>query len=59
MDIMFHVSTLLPYSAVDPQQIHRKRRIGNDIGVIVFQDGGTFKPSISSELIRNSSKICA
>lgn len=54
MDIMFHVSTLLPHSSLDPQQIHRKRRIGNDIGVVVFQDGGSFKPTISSELIRKT-----
>ena len=29
-EIMFHVSTLLPHSARDSQQIERKRHIGND-----------------------------
>ncbi|RKP01658.1 hypothetical protein CXG81DRAFT_11712, partial [Caulochytrium protostelioides] len=37
-DVMFHVSTFLPYSATDPQQIQRKRHIGNDIVCLVFLD---------------------
>jgi hypothetical protein len=28
-EIMYHVSTLLPYSKEDPQQIQKKRHIGN------------------------------
>jgi hypothetical protein len=32
---MFHVSTELPFSETDEQQLHRKRRIGNDLGVLV------------------------
>jgi len=36
-EIMFHVSTLLPYSSGDNQQVQRKRHIGNDIVAIVFQ----------------------
>eukprot|EP00160_Parvularia_atlantis_P013963 Unigene3204_Nuclearia_a/m.9822 Unigene3204_Nuclearia_a/g.9822 ORF Unigene3204_Nuclearia_a/g.9822 Unigene3204_Nuclearia_a/m.9822 type:complete len:1313 (-) Unigene3204_Nuclearia_a:5-3943(-) len=45
-EIMFHVSTLLPYSASDAQQLERKRHIGNDIVTIVFQDepGVRFSP---------------
>jgi len=43
---MFHVSTMLPYKPKDPQQIERKRFIGNDIVVIIFCDGKTlFDPS--------------
>ena len=38
LEIMFHVSTLLPYDKGNPQQLHRKRHIGNDIVVIIFQD---------------------
>ena len=38
-DIMFHVSTLLPYSDKDAQQLERKRHLGNDIVVIVFLEG--------------------
>jgi peroxiredoxin len=38
-EIMFHVSTLLPYSTDDPQQIERKRHLGNDVAVIVFKEG--------------------
>lgn len=37
---MFHVSPFLPYSTQDRQQLERKRHIGNDIVVIVFQDEG-------------------
>jgi hypothetical protein len=46
-DVMYHVSTMLPYSAQNMQQLERKRHIGNDVVVIVFQDGsaGGFKPS--------------
>ena len=39
--IMFHVSTLLPYSDRDQQQLERKRHIGNDRVTIVFQDEPT------------------
>ncbi|KAI8813022.1 signal-induced proliferation-associated 1 like 3, partial [Cladochytrium replicatum] len=35
----FHVSTMLPYNADDPQQIQRKRHIGNDLVCVVFLDG--------------------
>jgi hypothetical protein len=38
-DIMFHVSTMLPYSESDAQQLERKRHLGNDIVVIVFLEG--------------------
>ncbi|XP_063906310.1 GTPase-activating Rap/Ran-GAP domain-like protein 3 isoform X2 [Zophobas morio] len=37
-EIMFHVSTLLPYSRDNRQQVERKRHIGNDIVNIVFVD---------------------
>ncbi|KAI8922304.1 hypothetical protein DFJ77DRAFT_18942 [Powellomyces hirtus] len=37
-EIMFHVSTLLPFIPGDRQQLERKRHIGNDIVVIIFQD---------------------
>lgn len=52
-EIMFHVSTLLPYSSGDNQQVQRKRHIGNDIVAIVFQDENTpFSPvSIRSHFL--------
>nr|CDS15576.1 GTPase activating Rap:RanGAP domain 3 [Echinococcus granulosus] len=37
-EIMFHVSTLLPISTDNRQQIERKRHIGNDIVNIIFYD---------------------
>ncbi|CAG9824723.1 unnamed protein product [Phaedon cochleariae] len=46
-EIMFHVSTLLPYTEHDPQQLQRKRHIGNDIVAIVFQESdATFTPDM-------------
>ncbi|TRY67738.1 hypothetical protein TCAL_06421 [Tigriopus californicus] len=46
-EIMFHVSTMLPYTENDLQQLQRKRHIGNDIVAIVFQDGNTpFTPNM-------------
>ncbi|XP_067831706.1 signal-induced proliferation-associated 1-like protein 2 isoform X2 [Heptranchias perlo] len=39
-EIMFHVSTMLPYTANNRQQLLRKRHIGNDIVTIVFQEPG-------------------
>ncbi|KAH3767040.1 GTPaseactivating protein [Pelomyxa schiedti] len=45
--LMFHVSTLLPWSEYDPQQVERKRHIGNDIVVILFYEGTpVFRPEI-------------
>ncbi|KAG0302487.1 signal-induced proliferation-associated 1-like protein 3 [Dissophora globulifera] len=38
-EIMYHVSTLLPFNTEDRQQIQRKRHIGNDIVCIIFVDG--------------------
>lgn len=43
-DIMFHTSTELPFSSVNPQQVERKRHIGNDVVVIIYQDGPSPKP---------------
>ena len=34
---MFHVSTMLPFTETDVQQVEKKRHIGNDLIVIVFQ----------------------
>ncbi|CAH8494706.1 unnamed protein product [Dicrocoelium dendriticum] len=38
-EIMFHVSTMLPFSSEHRQQIERKRHVGNDIVNIIFVDG--------------------
>uniref|UniRef100_A0A3P8XV80 Rap-GAP domain-containing protein n=1 Tax=Esox lucius TaxID=8010 RepID=A0A3P8XV80_ESOLU len=40
-EIMFHVSTKLPYIEGDSQQLQRKRHIGNDIVAILFQEENT------------------
>lgn len=37
--VMFHVSTLLKFTAGDEQQVERKRYLGNDVVVIIFRDG--------------------
>ena len=40
-EVMYHVATLVPFSETDPQQLHRKRHINNDIVFIVFQEANT------------------
>ncbi|KAM9846454.1 rap1 GTPase-activating protein 2-like [Aulostomus maculatus] len=40
-EIMFHVSTKLPFTEGDAQQLQRKRHIGNDIVAVVFQEVAT------------------
>ncbi|XP_078381245.1 uncharacterized protein LOC144664014 isoform X2 [Oculina patagonica] len=37
-EIMFHVSTLLPFEESDSQKLQRKRHIGNDIVCIIFME---------------------
>lgn len=46
-EIMFHVSTMLPFFPKDEQQVERKRHIGNDVVTIIFVDGegGYFDPT--------------
>eukprot|EP01113_Clastostelium_recurvatum_P010520 TRINITY_DN15231_c0_g1_i3.p1 TRINITY_DN15231_c0_g1~~TRINITY_DN15231_c0_g1_i3.p1 ORF type:complete len:396 (+),score=96.56 TRINITY_DN15231_c0_g1_i3:3-1190(+) len=46
--IMFHVSTLLPYNPSDPQQLARKRHIGNDVVVIVYMEAEGYHPNSST-----------
>ncbi|CAF0877590.1 unnamed protein product [Adineta ricciae] len=52
-EIMFHVSTLLPHSKIERQQLERKRHIGNDIVAIIFQENETvFNPEcIASQFL--------
>lgn len=40
-EIMLHVSTMLPHNEHETIQLERKRHIGNDILIIIFQDGDT------------------
>uniref|UniRef100_A0A8D0CI96 RAP1 GTPase activating protein 2b n=1 Tax=Scleropages formosus TaxID=113540 RepID=A0A8D0CI96_SCLFO len=40
-EIMFHVSTKLPFTEGDTQQLQRKRHIGNDIVAVIFQEKAT------------------
>ncbi|VDO00056.1 unnamed protein product [Rodentolepis nana] len=46
-EIMFHVSTLLPISPDNRQQIERKRHIGNDIVNIIFFDTNDVEKPLS------------
>jgi len=39
-EVMFHVSSLLPFTPNNRQQLLRKRHIGNDIVTVVFQEPG-------------------
>ena len=51
-EIMFHVSTLLPFTPNNRQQLPRKRYIGNDIVTVVFQEPGAlpFIPNMKSQV---------
>jgi len=40
-ELIFHVSTYLPFSLDDPQQLARKRHLGNDVVLLVFKEGNT------------------
>ena len=40
-EIMFHVSTMLPFFPADKQQLERKRHFGNDVVVIIFCEGNS------------------
>jgi hypothetical protein len=53
-EIMYHVSTMLPKSDVDEQQIERKKHLGNDICLLVFNTGKTpYNPKmIRTQFIR-------
>jgi len=39
ISVMFHVAPMLPTNPKDPQQVEKKRHIGNDVVVIIFKDG--------------------
>jgi len=43
-EIMFHVSTLIPFQPHDAQQVERKRHLGNDVVVVVFQESDVTEP---------------
>ncbi|XP_068246045.1 signal-induced proliferation-associated 1-like protein 1 isoform X1 [Palaemon carinicauda] len=51
LEVMFHVSTLLPFTPNNRKQLLRKRHIGNDIVTIVFQEPGA--PPFSPKHIRS------
>jgi len=38
-NVMYHVSTMLPFSTSDAQQLERKRHLGNDVVVVIFKEG--------------------
>lgn len=40
VEVMFHVATLLDFSENNRQQLPRKRHVGNDVVVIIFNESG-------------------
>jgi len=38
-EIMYHVAPYLPYTVDDPQQLAKKRHLGNDVVVLIFKEG--------------------
>eukprot|EP00012_Vannella_robusta_P008897 CAMPEP_0206200010 /NCGR_PEP_ID=MMETSP0166-20121206/10613_1 /ASSEMBLY_ACC=CAM_ASM_000260 /TAXON_ID=95228 /ORGANISM="Vannella robusta, Strain DIVA3 518/3/11/1/6" /LENGTH=307 /DNA_ID=CAMNT_0053618243 /DNA_START=245 /DNA_END=1168 /DNA_ORIENTATION=- len=39
-EIMWHVPTMMPFFPDDPQQLERKKHVGNDRAVVIFRDPG-------------------
>lgn len=56
-EIMFHISTMLPYSENDSQQIERKRHIGNDIVIVIFQESKQYPINIQSFISKQTHVI--
>lgn len=52
-EVMFHVSTMLPYSKNNPQQLERKRHIGNDIVNIIYTDDPSFIDTFNPNCIKS------
>ncbi|KAH3762491.1 GTPaseactivating protein [Pelomyxa schiedti] len=57
-EIMFHVSTYLPFQPDDLQRVERKRHIGNDVIVIIFKEradqNDTFSPKLLTSHFNHS-----
>ncbi|XP_015181329.1 PREDICTED: GTPase-activating Rap/Ran-GAP domain-like protein 3 [Polistes dominula] len=52
-EVMYHVSTMLPYSKDNPQQLERKRHIGNDIVNIIYTDDPAAVDNFNPNCIRS------
>ncbi|XP_014601552.1 PREDICTED: GTPase-activating Rap/Ran-GAP domain-like protein 3 isoform X2 [Polistes canadensis] len=52
-EVMYHVSTMLPYSKDNPQQLERKRHIGNDIVNIIYIDDPAAVDNFNPNCIRS------
>jgi len=53
-NIIFHVSTMLPYDLHDTQNLARKRHLGNDIVYLIFQEGNTpLPPNVVSSMFNH------
>jgi len=47
IEVVYHVSTLLPFFPSDPQQLERKRHLGNDVVMLIFNESSTpFDPAV-------------
>lgn len=55
IELMFHVAPMLPHFKADIQQVEKKRHLGNDIVVIIFNDSTEpYSPhTIKTEFNRN------
>lgn len=52
-EVMYHISTLLPHSKDNPQQLERKRHIGNDIVNIIYTDDPSFLSTFNPNCIKS------
>ncbi|KAL6075929.1 GTPase-activating Rap/Ran-GAP domain-like protein 3 [Balamuthia mandrillaris] len=51
-EVMFHVSTYIPFTTADAQQVERKRHLGNDVVLVVFRDSDNNEP-FNPEVIKS------
>lgn len=57
-EVMFHVAPLLPYVEADKQQLERKRHIGNDIVIIIFQQDPSVPYKLQTITSKQNHVIC-
>lgn len=54
LELVFHVSTLLPCSETDAQQVARKRKIGNDVVTLIFSESSQpLEPHLSASKVNH------
>jgi len=51
IEMMFHVSTYLPFDSANEQQLERKRHLGNDVCLIIYLDSSEISPKFNPDIM--------